>query len=375
MSTLYDSYKRKSSGGGGSAESPLDPMDRPSVLLSQENHQILEANALFEQFIGYPSNELVGQPVEKLVCWSGDSAREASWERIYKTKEGKWRKGQVHRSDGRLCDVFLKFTRGRAKKTRYCVLQLIDLSNRGPTTRQIFRACEREQRFLGYQLNEDIRQRLAGIALMCSAIGEELPEEGSSNTAQQLKDITDMLLETQRRVQQISRNVLPRQLAGEGFVTALRAFSRRMEQKYSVSCTVKAKKGIVVKDPDRAINLYRIAQEAVINAIQYGQAGVVTIGLQQEQDEKILTVEDNGRRISARTLRKGHRGVAMMRYRASLIDAWYKVEPHSQNGTTVQCRVSGAVDKQLSTTADKPLSKEVGAALKPKAGLQSFLKG
>jgi signal transduction histidine kinase len=90
-------------------------------------------------------------------------------------------------------------------------------------------------------------------------------------------------------------------------------------------------------DHDVAVNLYRIAQEAVTNSLKHANASEITISLERTNDAIVLTVSDDG--YAKR--RRGGRGFGMliMKYRAHAIGAVLKVESMKARGTTVTCCV------------------------------------
>ena len=93
-----------------------------------------------------------------------------------------------------------------------------------------------------------------------------------------------------------------------------------------------------VSDEGVALNLYRVAQEAVNNALKHARASEVIIGLREENDELVLTVKDDGTGI--RSLRKNKRmEIHMMKYRADVSGGKLEIESRRGRGTTVTCRV------------------------------------
>ena len=90
---------------------------------------------------------------------------------------------------------------------------------------------------------------------------------------------------------------------------------------------------------DRAapINLYRIAQEAVNNAIKHAGASHITIRLQQEEETLVLEVADDGRGLEAASRHSRGMGLRIMRYRASMIGGSLEYLPNTPSGTRVRC--------------------------------------
>jgi two-component system, LuxR family, sensor kinase FixL len=84
-------------------------------------------------------------------------------------------------------------------------------------------------------------------------------------------------------------------------------------------------------------HLYRIAQEAVSNAIKHGKTKSIEIRLSEEPDRIVLTVKDNGTGFTPRSGGGQGTGLRIMQYRASLIGATVLLQPHTSGGLAVLC--------------------------------------
>lgn len=91
-------------------------------------------------------------------------------------------------------------------------------------------------------------------------------------------------------------------------------------------------------DEEVALNLYRIAHEAVANAREHGNASAIRIDLQATGDELILTVRDDGEGWEGDDPSEEGLGLYLMRHRADLIGASLSLD-HSDGETTVECRL------------------------------------
>ena len=93
-----------------------------------------------------------------------------------------------------------------------------------------------------------------------------------------------------------------------------------------------------------ATHLYRIAQEAVNNALKHGKARRVDIILTESPHGIELRIENNGRSFSP-DLMRGHRGMGLnlMRYRADIIHAHFTIKPRKPRGARVICRIGRAI--------------------------------
>ena len=103
-----------------------------------------------------------------------------------------------------------------------------------------------------------------------------------------------------------------------------------------MDCVLGVGPEVQVHDPLVAINLYRIAQEAITNALKYSQAGLMRIDLARVDGKVRLTLSDDGIGIGPSRLGSA-KGLGMhsMHYRASLLGGDMQIESNAQQGTTI----------------------------------------
>jgi signal transduction histidine kinase len=131
----------------------------------------------------------------------------------------------------------------------------------------------------------------------------------------------------------LARGLHPMELGVSGLPSALRELCSRLS--YDVRCRCDCPRSLRI-DENTAVNLYRIAQEAVTNSMKHAKASEITISLARTKGAIVLTVSDDGQRKR----RRGHGlGTLIMQYRAHAIDGTLQVESTQSRGTTVTCRI------------------------------------
>jgi signal transduction histidine kinase len=103
-------------------------------------------------------------------------------------------------------------------------------------------------------------------------------------------------------------------------------------------CNIEAEP--IIQDADKETHVYRIAQEAVNNALKHGKPRQISIHLKRLSDDRcLMIIQDDGIGISPRKAkRRGGIGVRVMSYRANLIGGELDITPSHQGGTEVSCR-------------------------------------
>ena len=135
----------------------------------------------------------------------------------------------------------------------------------------------------------------------------------------------------------LARGLYPVELATSGLPDALRDLAFRTSSP-DVACRFECPKTIRLKDEATALGFYRIAQEALNNAIKHGQAKRIVLRLERLQRKLILTVRDDGIGFRPRSSHKGM-GIHIMKYRANSIGAEMALESSKGRGTTVTCKL------------------------------------
>jgi signal transduction histidine kinase len=121
-----------------------------------------------------------------------------------------------------------------------------------------------------------------------------------------------------------------------------------ISQNCRVRSTVNANGASLPVSAPVSAQLYRIAQEAVRNAIEHGAAREVLIQLTFGDRDMVLTVQDDGEGFNAKTKGSGM-GLRILRYRAQCIGGSCEVQAGPTQGTLVHCRVPLEAQPSLST--------------------------
>ena len=201
---------------------------------------------------------------------------------------------------------------------------------------QILEISEREQRRIGQDLHDGLGQHLAGIELMMQALEQKVGGRSKAEGAQAAK-IADHVREAIRQTKSLARGLSPVNLEANGLMSALQVLASNVENMFRVRCTFRCDKPVLIRENAVATHLFRIAQEAVSNAIKHGQASGIEISRAPAPEGITLAVKDNGGGIPADLTRATGMGLRIMRYRASVIGGSLTVQRDPNGGTTVTC--------------------------------------
>ena len=213
-----------------------------------------------------------------------------------------------------------------------------DITRRVGLEREILAISEREQRRLGHDLHDDLCQQLAGIEFLSQRLASGLAARAAVRA--RAKEIAQMVQRAMTQTRELARGLSPVRLEAEGLTDALRELAAGTKKVFGCDCRCRCDPPVLVPDHTVAIHLYRIAQEAVTNAIKHGKARRIEISLTANGNSAVLAVSDNGTGIPRKLPKRKGMGLRIMRYRTEVIGGTLQVEPDPGGGSRVVCAVT-----------------------------------
>jgi PAS domain S-box-containing protein len=209
----------------------------------------------------------------------------------------------------------------------------LEVEHRRRLEAQLLTAVEEERERLGRDLHDDLSQRLAGMALMMRALEKEI-ERRSPVEGRKAHVISDLLADAIGVARNLSRGLHPITLTSDGLPAALMELAERTPSGVKFKWPVSQKLNI---EPSAALHIYRIAEEAIGNALKHAKADKIEITLDRVAKGKVtLAIIDNGKGFVLGTKPKGM-GLQNMKYRAGIIGGTLRIIASPKRGTTVEC--------------------------------------
>lgn len=293
-----------------------------------------------ERLFGYAADAMMGQSVTLLAPAGRADEIPAILRRIRQGITVRHYETVLRRQDGRLVDISLGvFPLRQADGTVVGAASISrDITERKRLEREVLAMGEREQQRIGQDLHDGLGQHLLGIALMGKMLQRKL-EAHSRPEAGEAGQIAELVNQAIPQIRELAEGAYPSELQAGGLGAALRQLAAKTEQMTGVTCQVDAEDDVPLPEVETALHLYRIAQEAVNNAIRHGQAGRLTIGLKADGARLALTVQDDGIGLPPETEPGKGLGLRIMSYRADMIGAQLEVRPGPTGGTVVECQL------------------------------------
>jgi len=211
-----------------------------------------------------------------------------------------------------------------------------DITEQHQLERQILEISDAERVRIGQDLHDSLCQKLISIAFDNHSLEQKLAGKASpdTGTVHQIGEILDDAI-TEARA--ISRGLFPVQMEADGLRAALERLASDTASRSKVECRLECPGPVQVSDNIVATHLYRIAQEAVTNALKHGRVGAIVIRLAAANHRIELAVSDNGAGMSAPRKAAGGMGLHIMNYRARTIGGVLEINRSPEGGTVVAC--------------------------------------
>jgi PAS domain S-box-containing protein len=222
-----------------------------------------------------------------------------------------------------------------------------DITERRRIDQVIADAQSQERMRIGADLHDDLGQKLTGLAMLLK--GTAMREATARRSlAAELAALSGIASDAVASVRALAHGMLPVDLRDDGLAGALQRLAAWARRTLAVRTTFE-----LIGDRNHKLDavvaehLYRIAQEAVSNAVRHGRAKHIALMLQSRESKTLLTVTDDGKGIDVAAHKRGV-GLQIMRHRARMMGALIEIERARRNGTQIRCLVgprTGAGDR------------------------------
>ena len=309
------------------------------VVVLDSSGRIIRFNRACEQLYGYPFSKVRDKyfwdlcmvpeeaerfkvMVEQLRLQQGAMEHETSW----LTRDG--------------CERLIAWSStildGESGSPSHIIATGIDITERKRLEKAILEISSAEQRRIGQDLHDGLGQHLTGIACMSKVQEQKLREKGLSEATEAAR-IVGLVNEAINKARQLAHGLLPVVSDSHGLMSALRQWAAEVEDLFKISCRLQITEPVLIHDANVSTHLYRIAQEAVNNAIKHGQAQNIVISLFGGEDYGTLEIENDGSSLPVPAAGNSGMGMRIMKYRARMIGGSLKVESIGARGVRITC--------------------------------------
>lgn len=197
------------------------------------------------------------------------------------------------------------------------------------------RVSEREQNRIGQDLHDDLCQVLAGLSCLMRVIegriAAKAPEELDN-----LRELNQQIIDAMHRTRALTHGLFPGKTQISDIRGALLELASQVKARFNVRINTEFAGRFPKHTTAQIIQIYRISQEAMTNAIKHGRATEIDVRLEAKTNEMELTVRDNGTGFPKTDSTAPGVGLNIMKYRANMLGGEIAVHDRAPKGALVQ---------------------------------------
>ncbi len=310
-----------------------------AIIVIKADGIITDFNKAAEKIFGYSEEETINHNVNMLMPSPYDEEHDGFL---------------AHRlqSDQHLANVISRELPGRRKDGSIFMLELTiskagplgvfigiirDLTPQRELEKQISDISTQEQERIGQEIHDGLGQQLTGISMMASTVKQNLASQNLPEAAQ-MEELISHLQTAISDARTLSRGLSPVPVTPAGLKDALTLLARDVKSKTGINCHFNSNDAVDIEDRTNAMQVYRIVQEAVNNAVKHAHPQNITIEVKGQAEHFELCVHDDGKGFELDEASSEGIGMRIMRYRGSIIGCKLEVSSQAGEGTRVCCK-------------------------------------
>lgn len=310
------------------------------ILVMDAKGCFTHVNEAVIDLLGYPLKSLLGRnPWEAGLLDPDEVPR--SMERFQNLLRGKGNPPvvlRIHARTGKAFQVEIKSTplRNPDGSVDRIIITGTDITERLRLEQEVIRVAEEEQANIGHNLHDGVGQTLTGLYSLNQLLESQLQGAEKQSAAR----IGELIQQAVAEVRRMSHGLSPLSVRHRGLTGGLKLLAETISTDFRVTTRCEIDPDISFHDSEFETNLYRIAQEALNNALRHGRPKQLQITLRRiSHTHAALIVKDDGGGMKHRA--RAHEsgiGLRVMGYRAELIGAELKIDSTPRKGVTITCR-------------------------------------
>jgi len=223
---------------------------------------------------------------------------------------------------------------------------LREIGQRERLEKEVLEISERERRRVGHDLHDGLGQHLTATAIAARVLQGRLTALGIAE-ADQARKIVELVGHAIDQTRDLAKGLLLADIEEERLPAVLQEMATATSDQFHVRCVCQTLEAVPLRDEATASHLYRIAQEAVRNAVRHGAATRIWISLAKVNGAVTLAIVDNGAGLPPPSTRGRGMGLRIMAHRSQMIGAVFLAESRAEGGTRILCSLANE-EKQSS---------------------------
>ena len=255
---------------------------------------------------------------------------------------------ELRQREGELCETNGQLTRARAEletRVQERTAELMkanwqlqrQMKERKRLENELLEIAEKERRRIGFDLHDDIGQKLMGVGLLLKALDiklsqKQLPEASES------RNVLELLDQVVNRTNDLANCFNSLEADNQDLGQLLRELIVNVRKTFPLKCSLRIR-SLPALSQDATMQLCKIAQESVTHAIKYGKAHRVWISLARSTDHLRLRIKNDGTPFATDCEPTNQLGVQIMNYRARTLGGTLEMQKQGEAGSVIICTV------------------------------------
>jgi signal transduction histidine kinase len=203
---------------------------------------------------------------------------------------------------------------------------------------QVMDISEREQRRIGQDIHDGLGQQLTGVVMLADALQEKLRSK-KLDEAEDARRVILLLQQARSQTRRLAHGLQPVQPDPDGLMLSLKELAETVTS-FGVDCRLQCPVPVCLRDNLKATHLFRIAQEAVGNALRHAQCKKIRLSLSVSNGFLRLEIHNDGRKFLLRRKKKSRgMGLQLMKFRSEAMGGSLVIHPLAPGGALVACTV------------------------------------
>ena len=213
-----------------------------------------------------------------------------------------------------------------------------EMEERARLEKELLAIGESAQRQIGHDLHDGLGQHLTATAFASQVLTGQLENKSAPET-DSARQLVKMVEEAIQLTRTFARGLVPVEVEAEGLTDALQELARNISERFQIACEFECREPVRLHAAASSTHFYRIAQEAITNAIKHGKAKFINVSLEKSDGQIILTITDDGIGLPENSRPGDGMGLRIMAHRAAMIGATFNLERLPESGTRVTCKL------------------------------------
>lgn len=316
------------------------------IIVCDREGRLVVWNPFMEEISGYEAMAMVGRPAVEALPFAqgkhfGKLFKRALADEVCEAIDIPF----DHPETGKRCWTTAHFApwRDARQKIVGVIVAVRDITERRRLEAELLEISDRERRRIGHDLHDGLGQQLTGLEMKNFLLLEDLAETDLTARREQLQEqarqMSQRLRECVTLTRSLAQGLAPVNVKAGGLIGALKELAHNTAVPGKIECQMICRTQVALDNSQIEGHLFRIAQEAVNNALKYAKPRRLQISLTHQHGQLQLQITDDGRGLPARKKSKQGMGLDIMRHRAHVIGATLEIQSSPGQGVQVTCKL------------------------------------